>query len=174
MRKLIVFFILVFGLNAYGQRNTTNQFSLNVLTPSAEYELSLANNATIDMNLGIGFSYVNSLGDSYYGIYPGFELQYRYYYNFFQRFDDERKVSQNSANYITGIASITGGDPIFGDLKYSSNYGVLIGPAWGLQRVYENNFKLNINLGVGYGFAEEGDSYIAPIISVELGWVLEK
>ncbi|AVR44124.1 hypothetical protein C7S20_01965 [Christiangramia fulva] len=156
------------------QNNTGSQFSLNAFTPSAEYELSIGEKSSIDLDFGLGFSYLHSLGESHYGIYPGFKTQYRYYYNFQKRIDDKRNTSGNSANYIAGIASITGGNPIFGDLKYSSDYGLVAGPAWGLQRVYDNNFKVNVNLGLGFGYSEVGDSYLLPIIAVQLGWVLDR
>lgn len=172
MQRLFLCFIFLFCLQLSAQKTTENQFSLNLLTPSAEYELSVAENSSVDFNLGLGFSYLHSLGESHYGIYPGFEAQYRYYYNFQNRKDDNKKTSKNSANYLAGIASITGGDPIFGDLKYNSDYGIVIGPAWGMQRVYDNRLKINFNLGLGYGYAEEGDSYLVPILSAQLGWIV--
>ncbi len=174
MRPIILFAGFLFCLYTSGQNQTTSQFSLNAFTPSAEYEFSIGINSTIDLDLGVGFSYLHSFGESHYGIYPGFETQYRYYYNFEKRADDKKEISHNSANYIAGIASITGGNPIFGDLEYDSDYGLVIGPAWGLQRVYNNRFKIDVNLGVGYAYAEKGDSYLVPVISAKFGWVLSR
>lgn len=171
MKNLILFLFLICGTSIYSQ-TTESQFSLNILTPSAEYELALTDHSTIDVDLGIGFGYQESIAGSAFGIFPGFEAQYRYYYNFENRADKNLKTSENSANYITAIASITGGDPLIGNLRYSSDYGILIGPAWGLQRVYDSGFKLNLNLGVGYGFDDNDNSYVAPIFGLQLGFKL--
>lgn len=164
---------LLFSFTSFSQDlSTNNQFSLNILAPSAEYELAVSPGSTIDMNLGVGFAYHRSTysGEAY-GFYPGFEAQYRYYYNFEKRADKGKKTSENSANYIAGVGSITGGDPIIGDLEYSSSYGGFIGPAWGLQRVYNSGFKLNLNLGLGLGF-NETQTYFTPLFGLQLGWLV--
>ena len=171
-----IFFLtcfLICTVNTFSQEQTTNsQFSLNLLAPSAEYELSVSSKSTIDMNLGVGFAYQKSTysGEAY-GFYPGFEAQYRYYYNFRKRADKGKKTSENSGNYVTAIASVTGGDPIIGDLEYASDYGGFVGPAWGLQRVYNSGFKLNLNLGLGLGF-NENQSYFTPLFGLQLGWLV--
>lgn len=168
--SLLVFFI---GTSAYSQF-TQSQFSLNALAPSIEYELAITSKTTLDLDLGVGFAYNESIAGSAFGIFPGFETQFRYFYNFENRLDREKKISQNSANYLALIASITGGDPLIGNLRYSSDYGILLGPAWGLQRVYDSGFKLNLNLGIGYGYNENEEAYIAPIFGLQLGWVVSK
>lgn len=174
MKKLLIIFCSLFCLCAFSQDLTTNnQFSLNLLSPSAEYEIAISNNSSIDLNLGVGFAYQYSstFGEAY-GFYPGFEGQYRYYYNFSNRADDGKKTSQNSANYIAGIASITGGKAIIGGLDYENEYGVFIGPAWGLQRVYHSGFKLNLNLGLGLGANDSGEAYFRPFFGLQLGWLI--
>ena len=85
-----------------------------------------------------------------------------------------KKVSENSGNYITALAEITSGTPILGGLTSKADYAVVVGPAWGLQRVYNSGFKLNLNLGVGYGFDDLGGSYITPLVGIQLGWLLAK
>lgn len=173
MKKYLLLFAFILSTSVYSQ-STQSQFSLNALAPSVEYEHSISNRSTIDLDLGIGFAYNESIAGSAFGIFPGFETQYRYYYNFQNRADREKKTSGNSANYLALIGSITGGDPLIGDLRYSSDYGIVIGPAWGLQRVYNSNFKLNLNLGIGYGYNESEDSYVAPIFGLQLGWRIGK
>ncbi|MBT8296305.1 MAG: hypothetical protein KJO51_07800 [Gramella sp.] len=101
-------------------------------------------------------------------------MQYRYYYNFEKRFDNGKKTSENSANYISGVVSVTGGKPIIGNLEYSNDYGGFIGPAWGLQRVYNSGFKLNLNLGLGLGFNDTSDVYLTPLFGLQLGWIITK
>ncbi|MCG9970173.1 hypothetical protein [Christiangramia crocea] len=171
--SLSVILIFFLSFTSISQNISTNsQFSLNLLAPSVEYELSISDRSTIDMDLGVGFAYhkSNYTGEAY-GFYPGFEGQYRYYYNFGKRSDKGNKTSENSANYFAATASITGGDPIIGDLRYASDYGVLVGPVWGLQRVYYSGFKLNFNLGLGLGF-NETQTYFTPLFGLQLGWLV--
>jgi len=174
MKKLLFSILFFTTLTSFSQETTTNsQFSLNLLAPSAEYELAVSDNSTVDMNLGVGFAYhKSSYSGEAFGIYPGFEAQYRYYYNFEKRADKGKKTSENSGNYIAGVASLTGGKPIIGDLEYANDYGGFIGPAWGLQRVYNSGFKLNLNLGIGMGFNDAGDTYLTPLFGLQLGWLV--
>ncbi|SDS57204.1 hypothetical protein [Gramella sp. MAR_2010_147] len=174
MKRLLLVIFLCVGSVAFSQETTTNsQFSLNLVMPSAEYELAVSDHSTIDLDLGIGFAYhKSSYSGEAFGIYPGLTAQYRYYYNLEKRADKDKKTSENSGNYIAGVASITGGDPIIGDLEFSNDYGGFVGPAWGLQRVYNSGFKLNLNLGLGMGFNDAGDKYFTPLFGLQLGWLV--
>ena len=176
MKQFLFLLGFIFTFTSYSQEITTNsQFSLNLLAPSAEYELSISDRSTIDLNLGVGFAYHrSSYSGEAFGLYPGFETQYRYYYNFEKRADKGKKTSENSANYLAVVASVTGGKPIIGNLEYTNDYGGFVGPAWGLQRVYNSNFKLNLNLGLGLGFNDAGDTYFTPLFGLQLGWLLTK
>lgn len=174
MKNFLFLIFLFSGITSTAQQ-TNSQFSLNFLAPSVEYEASISSRSTIDLNLGVGFTYQYSatFGEAY-GVYPDLEGQYRYYYNFEKRADKGRKISENSANYIAGVASINSGNPIIGDLEYDNNYGAFVGPAWGLQRVYNSGFKLNLNLGLGMGFNDSGDTYFRPLFGFQLGWKIGK
>ena len=174
---LSVTFIL-FSLHSFGQETspqTNKQFSINLLMPSLEWEVSLSQNSTIDLLAGTGFGYAKTLdSDSQFGIFPAFQSQYRYYYNLEKRSRKGKKNSENSGNYLAAVGMVQSANPIIGDMDLIGDYGVLIGPAWGLQRVYNSNFKLNLNLGAGYGFNDIGESYIAHFIGFQLGWLIAK
>ena len=143
--------------------------------PSLEWEVPLSQNSTIDLLAGTGFGYAKTIdSDSQFGVFPVFQSQYRYYYNLEKRNKKGKKVSENSGNYIAAVGLIESANPIIGDMDLRGDFAVLIGPAWGLQRVYNSGFKLNLNLGAGYGFNDIGESYIAPFISLQLGWLLAK
>ncbi len=174
MKKFLFAVLLIAGFSVNSQ-TTQNQFSLNFLVPSAEYEVSVSEKSTIDFNLGVGFAYTKSdFNGEHFGVFPGFETQYRYYYNLAKRADKGKKTSENSGNYIAGVASLSSGDPIFGDLEYANDYWGFVGPSWGLQRIYRSNFKLNLNLGAGLGFNDSGDTYFSGIIGIQLGFKLGK
>ncbi|CAM4225861.1 hypothetical protein [Gillisia limnaea] len=178
MKKLL-FVVLVFigfNVNAQSQANVEKKlFSVNFLLPGLEYEMGLSNNTTLDLRAGTGFGISGgSNRDTEFGIFLNAHTQYRYYYNFDKRLGKNKNIDNNSANYIALNGSIDFGDPIIGDLQLSSDFGGVIGPVWGLQRYYGSGFKLDLNLGAGYGFNNLGGSYLSPIIGLRLGWLLSK
>jgi hypothetical protein len=148
-------------------------FSVNILTPGLEYEYRLTNSTTLDARVGTGFAYwKNTYFGEDFGIYPIFSIQYRHYYNLEKRVTKEKNISNNSANYIALSGTIESGKPIIGGLEYNEAYFGTIGPVWGLQRYYGSGFKLDLNLGAGYGFNESGESFLSLLIGFRLGWLL--
>lgn len=178
MKKVLLFLtVILFNVNSFGQENsqqTNNQFSFNLLTPSLEWEVKTGQTSTIDLQLGMGFGYSKSGSESDFGFFPEFQSEYRYYYNLNKRSEKGKKVSENSGNYIAAVGNIRSGNSIFGDLDLNEDYAILLGPAWGLQRTYNSGFKLNLELGAGYGFNDLGDSYFSPFIGIQLGWLIAK
>ncbi|MBZ9629712.1 DUF3575 domain-containing protein [Salegentibacter sp. LM13S] len=178
MKSVLLFItVILFSTQTFGQEAvaiTNDQFSLNLVAPSIEWEVSTGQKSTIDLKLGTGIGYAKSGSESEFGFFPHFASQYRYYYNFDKRIKKGKKVSENSGNYLAAIANIRSGNSIIGDLDLREDYAILIGPAWGLQRTYNSGFKLNLNLGAGYGFNDIGDSYFSPFIGIQLGWLVAK
>lgn len=173
MKQFLLLMCFIIGATSFAQTSTQDQFSLNLIIPSAEYELSLSERTTLDLYAGIGYAYRKVFDESHFAIFPEVMAQYRYYYNLDKRLEKGKNVDNNSGNYLTAVAVISGGDPIIGDLSSVNGASVILGPAWGLQRVYWNHLKLNLNLGLGYGF-NEVDSYLAPILVFQLGWKFGK
>lgn len=175
MKKVLLCLSLFIGLTLNAQE-TSNQFSLNFLMPSVEYETAISENSTIDLNLGFGFGYHDAsyLDEAEYGIYPDFQAQYRYYYNLKKRMQKDKKISENSGNYIALSANVSSGEPIIGDMRLNKDYSGFVGPVWGFQRVYKSNFKLNLNLGLGMGFNDREDPYLATHIGLQLGFKIGK
>ena len=179
MQKLLLLSFCFFSFlstNAQDQASVEDGiFSVNILTPGLEYEFGLTRSTTLDLRLGTGFAYrKSSFGEGYegFGIYPIFNGQYRYYYNLEKRLEKDKNIANNSANYIALSGVVQFGKPIIGDLENNEDYFGVIGPVWGLQRYYNGGFKLDLNLGAGYGFNESGDSFFSPIIGIRLGWRL--
>lgn len=176
-KALLLLSVILFSANSFGQNNspeTNSQFSLNLVMPSLEWEVKTGQSSTIDLVLGAGFGYHKSGSQSDFGVLPAFQSSYRYYYNLNKRLGKGKKVSENSGNYIAAIGTIQSGNPIIGDYDLNHDYSVLLGPAWGMQRVYNSGFKLNLNLGAGYGFNDVGDSYFSPFVGIQLGWLIAK
>ena len=177
MKHLLLCSILFSCLfSAYAQQASVekNVFSANILTPGLEYELGLTPTTSLDLRVGTGFAYQKGTFSEGYGVYPIFSVQYRNYYNLNKRTDKGKNTANNSANYLALSAAIQSGKPILGNLEYYESYFGVIGPVWGLQRYYRSGFKLDLNLGAGYGFSETGDGFVSPIIGLRLGWLLFK
>ena len=179
MKKFIFFSLCLFSLNCAEAQNQTSVedgiLSLNLLTPGIEYEHGLTNKTTLNLRGGTGFAYLkSSAGNGFegFGIYPIFNLQYRYYYNFEKRLNKGKVIRNNNGNYIALSGALQAGEPVIGNLKYNTDYFGLVGPVWGLQRYYGSGFKLDLNLGAGYGFNEFEGSYFSPIMGIRLGWLL--
>ncbi|PRX45265.1 DUF3575 domain-containing protein [Salegentibacter salegens] len=177
MKKLLLLSFCLFtfsSINAQDQASVEDGLlSINILTPGLEYEYGLTNSTTLDLRAGSAFGYRdNSYFGEDFGIYPTFNVQYRYYYNLEKRLNKGKNIKNNSANYIALSGSVQSGKPIIGDLEYSEGYFGTVGPVWGLQRYYGSGFKLDLNLGAGYGFNESGDSFLSLLIGIRLGWRL--
>ncbi len=177
MRILFPFVLLIISFSSFSQNSTgvsKIQFSINFLMPALELETRVSNNSTIDLQLGTGFVLVS--GDASdgteFGFFPTFTAQYRNYHNFEKRMSKGKNILNISGNYIALHSAIYGGKPIIGDLESTANYGIEVGPVWGLHRVYKGGFKLNLNLGLGYGFNDQGDSAFGPIVGLRLGWLI--
>lgn len=175
--KILIFLVFCCTLIVNGQNlktETKNQFSINLVAPSLEWEVSIGEKSSIDLKLGAAFAYAKVGSESDFGIFPVFESQYRFYYNFVKRMERGKKTSDNSANYVAILGNVRSGNPIIGDLEIEDDFAFLVGPTWGLQRVYGSGFKLNLNLGAGFGINDLGDSYFSPLIGIQLGWVIAR
>ncbi|MBZ9728503.1 DUF3575 domain-containing protein [Salegentibacter sp. JZCK2] len=175
--KLLLFsFYLVsfFSINAQESASVEDGLlSINILTPGMEYEYGLTNSTTLDLRAGSSaFAFGAGSSGKFFAIFPVFAAQYRYYYNFANRIQKDKPVKNNSANYVALSTGLQSGKPIIGNIEYSADYFGVVGPVWGLQRYYGSGFKLDLNLGAGYGFDELGDSFFSPIIGIRLGWLL--
>lgn len=177
MKKFLPLFFIILSFNLFSQENpgvSTNQFSINFLMPGLELETRLSHISTLDLQLGTGFALVGgeAHGGTEFGVFPTFIAQYRNYYNLKKRLSQNRNIDNNSGNYIAFHSAGFGGKPIIGDLESTANYAVEVGPVWGLQRIYGGGFKLNLNLGVGYGFNDIGESAFGPLLGFQIGWLI--
>lgn len=179
MKKFVLLVILLSAPAIFAQSaadpdlpGTTDQFSLNLIFPSIEYEKSISDKSTLDAMIKLGFAYHDGyyLDEEEYGIFPFFELQYRHYYNLAKRLSKGKKITENSGNYFSGMLELGGGDPVIGNMENAVDFYGALGPVWGLQRVYNSNIKFNLNLGAAYWWNNLGNQGISPVIGFQLGY----
>lgn len=177
MKKIILIFCAFLPLALIAQNDiqvSKSVFSVNFLIPSVELETRITEKTTLDLSAGIGFGLASGTqrDGTDVGFFPVLSAQYRYFYNLEKRIRKGKKVSENSGNYVAGVGEIMSGKPIIGNLEFVNEYFALVGAVWGLQRYYKSGFKLDLNLGAGYGFNDLGDSYLTPVVGLKLGWLI--
>ncbi len=176
MKRLFPFLFFLISLSITAQDRPgveKNLFSVSFLLPGIEYETRASNNTTVSLRLGTGFGYAAGMSrETAFGVYLNLRGQYRYFYNLEKRLGKEKKISDNSGNYFGLHSAFSSGNPVIGDLETIADFNGQVGPVWGLQRVYNSGFKLNLFLGAGYAWNDRGASGISPIFGFSLGWAL--
>ncbi len=167
----IIIFICLLAPFLSAQTLEKQQFRLNFLSPGLSYEHSLGSDFTLygEVGAAINLGYVG--GRSYSSFRPMGEVQGRYYYNLKRRERKEKRVANNSGNYIAA----------FGNARFPSVAGRVkidetssrIGVLWGLQRSYQSGISLSFDLGLGYNAKPyEDETTIMPRANFTIGYLL--
>ena len=81
-------------------------------------------------------------------------------------------TDNNSANFISARL-LTRGNTISSNFNMTTNFDFAVGPTWGLQRKYGENFHLLFDVGPIYYFDSNGEGNIFPIMfQLNLGFDL--
>jgi hypothetical protein len=147
----------------------------NIINPGFDYEFASDEDATI--NLGFGLQ--PFLQNDVFAFFPAVNLQYRTYINFDRRLKKQKKISDNTGNYVALSTALIFEKVLLGNLDSGSDIFGFAGPVYGIQRTSSDGFNFNTEFGLGYFF--EGTNYgfwnggnFGPIISMSVGWVLRK
>jgi hypothetical protein len=147
-------------------------FKINFLAPGLEYERGLNESMTLNINTSMGFEIgYNSITGLNTYLYPSLGLQARKYYNLDKRIEKGKNTAFNSGNFIA--LSAFGSTPSILNNENRVNeasYG--IGPVWGMQRNYKSGFNLTLALGAGYTKNHFGESKVAPLAGLNLGFLI--
>ena len=165
---IFVFIIFTFLANAQTTKVEKGQLKLNFLAPSIEYEASLTDKTSITFEVGTGFIFAaGSNRDTEISFFPYFESQYKYYYNFEKRAKKGKRTINNSANYISFMATLQSQKPLLKSSRYGDQAIIVVGPTWGFQRTYKKGFRLSLDLGLGYGYNTlRSNSFVSPLIDI--------
>lgn len=182
----ILFLILSISMKAQqfveSSDNTPNlerhQLTLNLINPGFKYELGLIKNVSLSSGVNSALAYYSK------GYTFGFawHTQIRYYHNFKQRYDVNKNVMGNSANFIS-FARTAFFQPIqlITDLDFDKNSSIIFhGITYGFQRTNSNNFNITAELGYGlydaFGvFTSSSSTQLANghgfLLNITFGWV---
>lgn len=161
-----------------------HQFAYNILT-NVSYEKGISNKTTLRFSGPVAGSVLYTktsitINDYHYeesewgyAIRPALDVQIRHYYNLNKRLQQGKKVARNSGNYIAGVVGAAGPSIAKSDNLYVSDFTLLLGAIWGIQRNYGERFMMNVNVGPGVNFYDNKSEF-APIVGVTLGFRLGK
>ncbi|TVZ26537.1 hypothetical protein JM83_1506 [Gillisia sp. Hel_I_86] len=183
MKKLSILALLaLFSITSYGQEkntyNTEKVWRINFLNPAVELEIPTGNYSTFSSAIGIGYG--GAYPDLEFGggsgliyiIAPFLDLQQKWFYNLNKRLSKDKSVNNNSGNFIS-LRMITRGNSIADNVNRTSDFDFAVGPTWGFQRKYGENFHLLFDVGPQYYFDTEGNGNIFPIMfQLNLGFDL--
>ncbi|MCF6296820.1 MAG: hypothetical protein L3J08_02370 [Flavobacteriaceae bacterium] len=181
---IITLTIYFFSYNCYAQtensiEETKNNFVINILNPSLDYEWAIGKKSILSTGIGIGLSgayrglTLSNKNEFTYIITPFIDIQYKYIYNRNKRVDKGKSISFNSGNFLS-FRAISRGNSISGSIERTDSIDFAIGPTWGIQRSY-GKFRLLFDIGPQYYFDTLGNAGFFPfMIQVNLGFNISK
>jgi len=139
------------------------------------HEIRLFDNITLraEGGLGAGFWYQKSFFDtnanSGFVVRPIFAVEPRYYYNLNNRYQKQKKIDNNAANFVSLNVEVDPGWIIASnekDLSASSNISLI--PTWGIRRNLGKHFNYELGVGVGYQYVFNigGDLVFRPHLRI--------
>ncbi len=169
-------FVLFFfqGLAQEVANPLQNNWRVNFLNPSIEYEFKTSEKSVLSAGLGVGYggSYreletISADGFNYI-ISPFLDLQYKLIYNRKKRLAKGKNLNHNTGNYVSFRALLRGWS-IAENVFRKDNVDVIVGPTWGLQRSY-GKFHFLFDVGPQYYFDSLGNNGFFPLmIQINLG-----
>lgn len=177
MRKYLLYLLLSCNAFLYSQTEK-HLIKANLLfTPSLTYEIGLNDNFTAKGEVGTSLTGFDNSTDTFIGVFPKFELQGKYYYNFENRVKKGKNTANNSANFLALVYHYSGKSSFINDNDRLTDFS-LLGGVWGFQRTYGKSFSILFEIGAGYDFAYRDYNTFNgrpfPVIGFELGWVVFK
>ncbi len=193
MSKIFFFALFMCTAMFFAQSNKnveSHHLKVDFLTPGLVYETGISKNSTLRAEATSVFGFGLGPQDNF-GIFPLFDTQYRYYYNFNRRFSKDKRTNNNTANFVGLQCYYLSSTPLIGELDPSLLSVILFGPAgfdvfyagpaYGMQRTFKPGLNLELQLGIGYIEVRDGDhktvnlrssSGIYPNFNLGLGWVI--
>jgi len=174
MKKFTTLIFTLFVFQSYAQDRipvqlTDNQFSVNFFAPTLNYERSISDNQTLNFNFGL-FDYAafSNDDDTEFQLGPSVGVSFR---NYYARKKVKKELLPNSGNYFGVTSKYVFGITTNDEIEQSPIIG---GVVWGMQRNYQNGFRLGLELGTGLVTGRNVDTGLVPIANFNLGFVINK
>ncbi|MEH6762825.1 MAG: hypothetical protein V7687_16800 [Maribacter arcticus] len=177
MKNIVVFVFLALSFTFVEGQTREKVWRINLLNPGIELEVPTGNFSTFSSELGIGYfgAYPELTfgGNGFvYIIAPFIDLQQKWFYNINKRVEKSKTIDHNSGNFISARI-ISKGNSIAENINRTSDFDFAVGPTWGIQRKYGENFHLLFDLGPQFYFDTKGNSGFYPIMfQINLGFDL--
>ena len=147
---------------------------VNAFIPGISYELGVGNTSTFNFDaLLIPGGGTNFNEDPEFGLFYGFQAEYRYFTNLNRRLSKMKNIEGNSGNYIALNNQIYSGRPLIGDYYLNYSYNHIVAMTYGIQRTRSKGFYWNVSFGPGV-FITESDLGATLMLDLKLGWVVKK
>lgn len=164
---ILLFFL---SLHIFGQDaeiTTTNKFRVNFLNPAIELDRVTGKKSILTTGIGVGYGggYPDlTFGGSgfIYIISPFLDVQQKWFTNLEKRNQKGKNTANNSGNFIS-LRLLVRGESLAENVIRTSNTDFAIGPTWGIQRSFGENFHFLFDIGSVYYFDTEGNGNIFPI-----------
>jgi hypothetical protein len=159
---------------------TEKVWRINFLNPAVELEIPTGQYSTFSSSFGVGYSggypdlTIAENSGLIYIISPFGDFQHKWFYNLNKRADKNLQVEHNSGNFIS-FRLFTRGKSLAENVIRTSDFDFAVGPTWGIQRKYGENFHLLFDVGPQYYFDTLGNGNIWPLmLQLNLGFDLKK
>lgn len=175
---LLITITFLFSIKLHSQDSgvlTTNKIRINIVNPAIEIDRPTGNKSILTTGLGVGYggSYpdLTLVADGWlYIISPFLDIQHKWFTNLEKRHKKGKSTESNSGNFIS-MRLLIRGESITENVIRTTNTDFAIGPTWGIQRNFANNWNLLFDVGPIYYFDTEGTGNFFPlIIQLNLGY----
>lgn len=190
MKKIInaIIFLLVFQTN-YSQNtiieNSLFNIQTGVLGTWLNNEVKLTNNIVLRNEIGLDAGILGGKINDNTSVFltPVINLEPRWYYNMDSRFNKNKNISNNAANFFTTSLSYHPDWFIISSKDNVNVYNQLsIIPKWGIRRnIAKSNFNYELGIGLGYRFYflkqygfTKNDGETALDLHIRIGYTFKK
>jgi len=153
-------------------------FRLIFINPGMEWQFPTDQNSLFIVNpaFGYGGSFPNlsspTASGFLYDLSPKLTIQQLWFYNREKRSEKGRSISGNSGNFIS-LRLYSRGPSASSNFTRKTDIEFAVGPTWGLQRKYGQNFSLFFDIGPVYYLDIDGNHGFFPIFArFSLGMII--
>ncbi len=158
MKRIIftlIFFTAFFKMIAQepSVENSIWGIQLGVYPISMYNELKITNSISLRSEIGFSYAWTSSNGingSNQWAVTPDINIEPRYYYNLKRRNSLEKRIDNNSGNYLSLNLGYCAGNLAIKSKNTDVNSSIHIIPMYGLRRNIGKRFNSEFAIGIGY------------------------